>query len=109
MNAYDSGYRSGYLIAIECCYYVNITEYMIQNTSDKSNNVINLVNAKAKLLLNNISNLPDDEMEDYEDALSGIRSLCNQCNFNGTRINILSSKIMSSNDDSNSSAKSLDW
>ncbi len=110
INAHGSGYRNGYLIGIECCYYVNITDYMIQISScsgSKTNNIINLVNSKAKFLLHSISNLPDDdEMEDYGNILSGIRSLCNQCEFD-IKFNVSISSIVSNND--YNSDKSLDW
>ena len=108
MNAHSSGYRNSYLIGVECSYYVNISEYIIQNRTIKTNNIINLVNSKAKLLLQNISNLPDDnEMEDYEAILGGIRSLYNQCDFSFTGFNV--SKNSANNSSNNNNGKSLEW
>lgn len=84
-----------------------MTEYIFQNSTGKTNNIIHLVNSKAKFLLHNISNLPDDdEMEDYGNILSGIRSLCNQCDFD-IRFSISSGSTVFNNDDN--SDKSLDW
>ena len=58
-------------------------------------------------MLQNISNLPDDdEMEDYESILSGIRSLYNQCDFKGLEFDATSNRV-DRRDTSN--AKSLDW